>query len=145
MEEKYSVSNAFLAGIVGIALLAACVIKALNPAVIVPVMNIPAVLAMVLAALLIEQYTCPGRKHNWVFEPLLAALTFGLLPWITGYFSADRIWKLGVIGGFLYFIVSYLFESIAERVQSGFKGRVALTMIAFVFFLAGECFSGILL
>lgn len=143
MEKKNSVLNVLLAGILFILLLAAAVLKALRPDLLLPKLNIPAMLGILLTALCLEQYFFVGRKRCCLWDTLLAAVSFGVLPWAAGMTEAGMIWKYAVIGGGVSFVTVFLFDSITQRIRSGAAGRASLALTAFMLFLAGQCFAGV--
>ena len=145
MKEKTYLLNVLLAAVVGLALLACVVVKAVAPAVSLPGLDLPLLTALSLIALLAEYYLAPGAKRAWVPAVLLASATFGLLPWAAGLAGADRAGLLALAGGAVFGITAWLFDQAAQRIGSGPAAKAAPVLTAFGLFLASQCFAGILL
>lgn len=143
MEKKNTAVNILLTGLLFLWLLAAALLDAFRPDLILSGLNIPMMLAMILAAFCAEYFMFSTPDHHRVPQALLAAAAFGVLPWAAGVIPAGSLWQYGLIGGVLFLITAYLFDSIAERLRSGAMGYAALLSAAFVLFLAGQCLSGI--
>lgn len=145
MKEKTFLLNILLAVVVGLALLACVVAKTFFPAVCLPKLDLSAMTALSLLALLAEHYLAPGTKRAWVPTILLGGVTFGLLPWAAGLAGADRIGLLALAGGAVFGIVTWLFDQAAQRIGSGPAAKAAPVLTALGLFLASQCFAGILL
>ena len=124
--------------------LAACLLcRTFFPANILPPMDIPLLLGVSLAALLLEHYLAPGAQRAWAAMAGLAALTFGLLPLCAGATDGLMALKLAGIGGLTFVISTMLFDSMLCRLSSGPRTKAAPVIAAFGLFLAGQCFTNI--
>ena len=145
MKENTFLLNILLVAAVGLALLACVVIKAFLPTVCLPRLDLPAMTALSLLALLAEHYLAPGAKRVWVPVLLLGCVTFGLLPVAAGLAGADRAGVLALAGGAVFGAVTWLFDQAAQRIGSGPAAKAAPVLTALGLFLASQCFTGILL
>lgn len=145
MKDKTYLLNTVLAAVVGLALLICAIVRALAPAVILPALNIPNMVLLSLAALLLDHYLARGAKRCYICIPIFAALTFGLLPWAAGFIPAATIWKFALIGAVAFTVTTWLFSSIQQRLSSGPAAKCAPVLSAFGLYLAAQCFTGILL
>ena len=137
--------NTLLALIFGGALLAAVIVRAAAPIIIIPALNIPNMVLISLAALLAEHYLFGNGKRCYICIPVFAALTFGLLPFAACFVGAIDAVKLGLVGAVVFTVTTWLFSSIAERISSGPQCRYAPVVSAMCLYLAAQCFMGILL
>ena len=145
MRKNLYLRNILLAVVVGVAMLAMLLCRTFLPAAILPELNIPNLLGLVCLALVLNYYLGTSSGYCWICSGLLAIVTFGLLPWCAGIVSASAMWKVALVGGCVYIIANFLFDSITERLSSGPAGNFAAIMSGFVLFLAGQCFAAILL
>ena len=145
MKEKTFLLNTVLAGVMGIALLAAMVTKTFLPWLCLPTVNIPLVAAVSLVALLVESYLAPGARRNWIAILILSAVSFGILPLAGGYVAAAKCGKLALVGGVVFTALTWMFTFASERMTSGKIGKLAPVMTAGCLFLATQCFANILL
>lgn len=137
--------NTFLAAVLGIVLLAMVIIRAFFPVVILPEANIPNLVLLSLAALVLDHYTAPGAKRCYICVPLLAAVTFGLLPFAAGFCAPMESLKLAVAGGIVFTMVTWLFSSMMDRLRSGPAAKAAPLLSALGLYLASQCFMGMIL
>ena len=107
--------------------------------------DIPMIVAISLVALLIEYYLAPAQKHCYVCTGILAAITFGLLPYASSLVVLNDAWKIGIVGGIVFVVITGLFSSIQERLSSGVPSKVAPILSAVGLYLAFQCFAGIIL
>ncbi len=145
MRNNNYLRNILLAVVVGAAALAALLCKTFLPAAILPEWNIPYLLGLTCLALILNHYLGSGGTYCWICSALLAAATFGLLPWCAGIVNTSELWKMALVGGGVYLLANGLFDSITERISSGPAGKGAAVMTGFVLFLAGQCFAGMIL
>lgn len=140
-ETKYFLNTA-LAAVLGLALLVAVIVRTFTPAVIIPQLNIPNMVLISLAALLLDHYLAPGAKRRYICIPIFSAVTFGLLPFAARFASGTEILKLALIGGVVFTVTTWLFSSILDRLSSGTASRIAPLISAFGLYLASQCFAG---
>lgn len=143
-ENKYFLITA-LALILGLALLIAVLVRTFAPAVIIPGLDIPNLVLISLAALVLDHYLAPGAKRCWLCIPVFAALTFGLLPYAACFAGAADACKLALAGGIVFTVTAWLFSSIQERLSSGPAAKAAPVFSALGLYLAAQCFAGMLL
>ena len=145
MKDKTCFLNTILAMIMGILLLAAVLVRVFIPIMMLPDVDIPDLAAISLTALLIDHYLAAGakRKYGWSF--VLAAATFGFLPWAAGFADIALAVKFALIGGVVFIVMTWLYSSMQERMRSGPGSKAAPAVCAFGLYLASQCFAGILL
>ena len=135
--------NTLLAAVLCLALLAAVIVRAVAPIIIIPQLDIPNMVLISLAALLLDHYMAPNAKRCWVCIPLLSAATFGLLPWAACFVAAAEAIKLAIVGSVVFTATAWLFTSIQDRLSSGPNCKAAPVISAFGLYLAAQCFMGI--
>ena len=145
MKEKTYTLNTMLIAVLGLSLLAAVLVRAVAPIVIIPPLNIPNMVALSLIALLLDHYIAPGAKRCYICVSVFAALAFGLLPWMACFVDSIAAVKLGVVGGITFAVTTFLYSSIQERLSSGPAAKAAPFMSAFGLFLAAQVFAGMIL
>ncbi|MBR5510246.1 MAG: hypothetical protein IKV59_09360 [Lachnospiraceae bacterium] len=137
--------NSLLAMVVAAGLLLGIVWRAFQPNVVLPPLNIPAMAGLVLLALLFEFYLVQAedRKRSYLIQALLAAVTFGILPW-----AADRPTAglaMAVCGGIVFVVLTWIFDAAAGRAEATTDSRGVMVPTAFVLYLAFQCFMGMIL
>lgn len=143
MEKKSFVLNILLAAVLGAGLLVGIVWGAFQPNVVLSNLDIPAMAALVLIALLIEYLWKGTEKRAWAVQIVLAAVTFAVLPFAAGYVGAGI--KVTVCGTILFVVLTWLFDSMAERMSVTCDCKFAMIPTAFVMYLACQCFMGMIL
>ena len=121
------------------------VLRTIQPAVILPKVNIPNMVLLSLVALLADHYLAPKASRCYICIPVLAAVTFGLLPFAAGIITAGEIWKVALVGAVVFTATTFLFTSMADRLSSGPKAHAAAFLSAFGLYLAAQCFAGMIL
>ena len=137
--------NTLLAAVLFAALAVMLILRAVAPAVVLPVLNIPNMVLLSLVALLIEQLLAPGNPRCYVCVAVFSAVSFGVLPLMAGFACVHDFWKYGLIGGAVFTVVTFLFTSMTDRLHTGPKARGAVLIGALGIWLAAQCFAGILL
>lgn len=137
--------NTLLIGVLFAVLAVFMVIRLVQPAAVLPPLNIPNMVLVCLAALLIEHYLAPGNPRCYICIPVMSALTFGILPLMAGFACQHTFWKLGLVGGAVCTATVWLFSSMADRLLSGPKAKAAAFLSALGLYLAAQCFTGIIL
>ena len=145
MKNKTYILSTLHAAVLGIALLAAIFVRTFAPGVIIPPLNIPNMVLLTLAALLLDHYLAPGAKRCYICIPLFSAAAFGLLPWAAGLASGLEMLKLALVGGAVFTLVTVLFSSIQERLSSGPATKAAPMLSALGLYLAFQVLTGIIL
>ena len=137
--------NTLLAWLVFAAMAVAMVLKAIQSAAVLPELNIPNMVLLSLVALLLEFYLGRCEKRCFVWVAVLSVLTFALLPLVAGFACQHTFWKLGLIGGAVFTVTTWLFDSIVRRLKTGARANAAPVLSALGLYLAAQCFAGILL
>ena len=145
MKNKTYILNTLLAVVFALALLAAVLVRTFAPAIILPQLNIPNLVLVSLAALLLDHYIAPGAKRCYICILALSAVTFGLLPWAAAFVNAAQALILALAGGAVFTATTWLFSSIQDRLSSGPKTKAAPILSALGLYLAAQCLTGIFL
>lgn len=145
MRKNVYLRNILLALVIGAASLAMLLCRTFLPALVLPTWNLPALLGLVCVTLVLNYYLGTRDDYCWLCSSLLAVVTFGLLPWSAGIVSTSAMWKIALLGGGVYLLANFLFDSLTERLRSGPAGKFAALVSGFVLFLAGQCFAGMIL
>lgn len=136
--------NLYLLPIVLTVFLAACaVVRTLIPMAVLPELDIPNVVLLSLAALLPEHTFAAESRNNILVTLLLSALTFGLLPYVSGFPWMDCL-RLAAAGGITYTVTAWLFGEMMERLSTGPAAKAAPVFSALGLYLAAQCFAGML-
>ncbi len=133
-----------LALITGIALLAAVLLRTFLPRLILPNLDGGNVVLLSLAALTADFYLSKEKKHDYRLVPLYGALVFGLLPFAACFTAPLEALKLAVLGAVLFTAVSFLFDSISDRLSTGPAAKAAPIFSALGLYLAAQCLMGII-
>ena len=143
MEKKNFVLNVLLAVVLGAGLLVGMVWKAFQPNVVLADLELPAIAALVLIALVIEYLWKGTQKRAWAVQIVLAAITFAVIPFAAGYAGAG----IGLIlcGTAMFTALTWIFDSVAERLDVTCDCKCAMIPTAFVMYLACQCFMGMIL
>ena len=145
MKKQIDLLNTLLAAVLGGVLLAAVLVRTFIPIVILPKLDITNMVLVSLAALLADHYLAPGARRCYICIPVLAALTFGILPLMAGFTCQHTFWKLGLVGGVVFAVTTWLFTAMTNRLQSGPQAKLAPIIGALCLFLASQCFAGLIL
>ncbi len=145
MKEKNYFLSVILAITMAVAMVAVVLFKTFAPAVVLPDMNIPNMAGLSLVVLLLEHYLAPNSRRCYVWVGIFSLLTFGLLPYAAGYVALSQVWKVALVGGALFTLLTWLFDSIMDRLSTGPKAALAPVISAFGLYLAFQVFAGILL
>lgn len=145
MKNKTYVLNTCLTAVLFAAYLTAALVRAFAPIVIIPALNIPNMVLLSLAALLLDHYLAPGAKRCYICIPVFGALSFGLIPWAAAFAAPVEAVKLAVVGGITFSLVTWLYSSIQDRLSTGPAAKAAPFMSAFGLWLAAQAMVGIIL
>ena len=145
MNNKTYTLNTVLAAVVGVALAIAVLVRTFLPLVIMPVLSIPNLVGISLIALVLAHYLAPNAKHCYICIPLFSAVTFGLLPFAACFVGAvDAIW-MGLAGGAVFTVTTFLYSSIQDRLSTGPNAKLAPVLSALGLYLASQAFANILI
>lgn len=143
MKENKFFLNTALAVILFVILLVAAFIRAFAPGIIIPELDVPALVLISLVALLADHYVTGGAKRCYICIPLLSALTFGLLPFAACFTGLWEALKLGLIGGAVFTAVTWIYSSMQDRISTApAVSKLAPLLSAFGLFLASQIFAG---
>lgn len=145
MKKNQYFLNAVLAAVVFVACVICILIRVWQPAAVLPVLNIPAMVALSVIALLLEHFLTKGNPRCYICIPVFGALTFGILPLMAGFACQHTFWKFGLVGGVVFTITTFLFTSAQDRLLTGPKAKAAMIITAIGIWLASQCFAGIIL
>ena len=145
MKNNKYLLNTLLAAVIFLAAAVMLVLKLIQPAVILPKVTIPNMVLVSLVALLADHYLAPKAPRCYICIPVLAAVTFGLLPFAAGIIISGEVLKVALVGTVVFTVTTFLFTSMADRLSSGPKAHAAAIMSAFGLYLAAQCFAGMIL
>ena len=144
MKDNRYFRNIALTVVLGIALAACMVIRAMAPMAVLPQLDVPNVVLLSVIALLAEFYIC-GDVKCYALTVVFAALTFGILPMAAGAMAVMEAVKLAVIGGVIFTLCAWLFDSVCDRLTTGPAAKAAPIFSALGIYLAAQCFAGMIL
>ena len=145
MKNNKYLLNTLLAVVVLLATATMMVLRLIQPAVILPKVNIPNLVLLSLVALLADHYLAPKAGRCYICIPVLAAVTFGLLPFAAGIIGAGEILKVALVGAVVFTATTFLFTSAQDRLLTGPKAEAAIVVTGIGIILAAQCFAGIIL
>lgn len=145
MKNRSYVLNTALTVVMLVAAVICILLRTFCPWVIIPELNIPNMSLLSLIALLADHYLAAGAKRCYLCVALFSALTFGLLPYVSGFAAGWAVLKLALVGGAVFTLLTFLFSSIQERLSSGPAAMAAPFMSAFGLYLAFQIFANIIL
>ena len=143
MEKKNFVLNVLLAVVLGAGLLVGMVWRAFQPNVVLADLELPLIAALIMIALVIEYLFKGTQKRAWAVQILLAAITFAVIPFAAGYAGAGI--RLILCGTAMFAALTFIFDSVAERVNVTCDCKCAMIPTAFVMYLACQCLMGMIL
>lgn len=144
MEKKTYTLNTLLAVVLGLTLLVAVLVRTFAPRMILPHLDVPNMVLLSLAALLADHYLAPGAKRCYICIPVFSAVTFGLLPFAACFVGAGEALKLGLLGGLVFTVTTWLFSSMTDRISTGPAAKAAPLVSAIGLYLATQCFMSII-
>lgn len=127
------------------ALAIAMTLRIFFPALVIPPLNVPNLVLLSLAALLLEYFIAPCNQRCYACVTILGVLACGALPLMAGFACVHTFVNLGLVGGIIFTATTFVFSSMTERLRTGPKARGAVLMGALGIYLAAQCFAGILL
>ena len=143
MKNNKYLLNTILAAVVFAACAIALLVRVWLPAAVLPVLNIPNMVALSVIALLIEHFLAKGNSRCYICIPVFAVLTFGVLPFAASFVTAAEALKLALAGGIVFTATTWLFSSVQDRLSSGPAAKAAPVFSAVGLYLAVQCFEGI--
>ena len=143
--KKTYVLNTVLTAVLFLACVAAALVRAFAPIIIIPALNIPNMVLLSVVALLIEHFLAKGNPRCSWLTTGFGVLSFGILPLMAGFACVHTFWKFGLIGGCVFAITTFLFTSIQVRLSSGPAAKASALFSAVSLYMAAQCLAGILL
>ena len=140
MKKNTMMVNTLLAVVLGIGLLAGMVWRTFMPYVVLPKLDVNAMVGITLITLSLEYYVAGEQKRNWVLQIVLAAIAFGGLALAAGISDAGV--NTFLEGGIVFGIITFLFDSMVQRLEVTTDKKCAVIPTAFVLYLACQCFVG---
>lgn len=140
MKKNTMVVNTLLAVVLGAGLLVGLIWRTFMPYVVLPELDVIAMVAITLIALVLEYYISGKQRRNWVVQIVLATVTFGGLALVAGLPYAGM--KTFLVGAVVFTIVTFLFDSMVCRLEVTTDKKCAVIPTAFVLYLACQCFMG---
>ena len=144
MKDNRYIRSIVLTVVLGLALAICMVIRAMAPMAVLPRLDVPNVVLLSMIALLAEFYLSGEGKCS-VLTFVFAALTFGVLPLAAGVMEVMEAAKLAVIGGVIFTLCAWLFDSVTDRLTTGPAAKAAPIFSALGIYLAAQCFAGMIL
>ena len=143
MDKKRDFLGIFLAAVTGTALLIALFVRAFLPRVILPRLDAPAMVLLSLIALVLDYYTVRGSRRDFRLIPLYAALIFGLFPFVASFAAPLDAVLLALLGAVVFSVVTFLFDTMVDRLSTGPAAKIAPFVSALGLYLACQCLMGI--
>ena len=140
MKKNTMMANTLLAVVLGAGLLAGMVWRTFTPYVVLPELDVNAMVAITLIALVLEYFLAGKQERNLALQVVLAAVTFGGLALAVGLPYAGI--KTFLVGAVAYAVVTFLFDSMVQRMEVTTNKKCAVLPTAFVLYLAFQCFMG---
>ena len=144
MKKNTDTLNILLIAVLSILLLAAVLVRTFAPRMILPLLDVPNMVLISLAVLVLDYYLAPGAKRCYLCIPVFSGLAFGLLPFAACFVGAGEALKLGILGGIVFTAATWLFSSMTDRLSSGPAAKAAPVVSALGLYLAAQCLMGIL-
>lgn len=139
MNNKSYFLNMALTVVLGIAILVCILLRTFMPMVILPELSIPNMVLVSAVALVIDHYAVKEAGRCYIGSLLIAILTFGLLPWVSGFALPREALKLGITGGITFVVTALLYKWVQQRLASGPAAKVAPVFSALCLYLAAQC------
>ena len=143
MKNKTYFLNTILALVLGVTLLAMVIVGTFMPVIILPKINIPNLVLICLAALVIDHYVTKGVKRCYYCVAGFSAVTFFLLPLAAGFVTVAEALKLALTGGILFTVVTWMFTSMQDRIATGPAKKLSPVLSAICLYLASQALMGI--
>ena len=124
----------------GVGLLVGMVWRTFMPYVVLPELDGIACVGITLIALTIEYFIAGVQKREWAMQVILAMVTFGGLALAAGLPYAGI--KTFLVGAVVFAVITFLFDSMVQRLELTADRKGAVLPTAFVLYLACQCFMG---
>ncbi len=144
MDKKRDLLGVLLALIFGFVMLMAMLIRGFLPSVILPKLDILALLLISLITLVLDFYLAKRSKRVYWLIPIYAFLIFGIFPWVACFLPLLTALKTSIIGAGVFTMSTFLFDSIINRLSNRPFAKLTPLITAFGLFLSAQCFMGII-
>ena len=142
MKKNTYTLNTVLAVLLGATLLVCVLVRTFAPRIIMPHLDVVNMTLISLAALVIDHYLAPDAKRCYICIPVFSAITFGLLPFAACFVGGLEAVKLGITGGIVFTVVTWLFSAMMDRLSTGPAAKAAPFVSAFGLYLAIQALMG---
>lgn len=142
MKKNTYTLNTVLAVLLGATLLVCVLIRTFAPRIIMPHLDVVNMALISLAALVVDHYLAPDAKRCYICIPVFSAITFGLLPFAACFVGGLEAVKLGITGGIVFTVVTWLFSAMMDRISTGPAAKAAPFVSAFGLYLAIQALMG---
>ena len=142
MKKNTMLVNTLLAVVLGAGLLFGMVWRAFMPYVVLPELDVIAMTGITLIALVLEYYISGKQERNWTAQVVLGTVTFGGLAFASGLPYAGI--KTFIVGAVVFAVITFLFDSMVQRLEVTTDKKYAVIPTAFVLYLACQCFAGMI-
>ena len=143
MKKESMILNTLLAVVLAAGLLVGMVWRTFQPNVVLADLDIPAMAALVLIALVLENLIFGTQKRAWVPQIVLAAVTFAVLPWAADLPYANLL--TAVCGTAVFAALTWLFDFSVDRLEVTTDCKYTVIPTAFIMYLACQCFMGMII
>jgi len=133
--------NTLLAYVLGAVLLVFVLVDTFAPRMILPELDVPNLVLISLAALILDYYVAPGAERCYICIPVFSALTFGLLAF-AAYLGIAKALELTIMGGIVFTATTWLFTSMTDRISTGPAAKAAPVVSALGLYLAAQVLMG---
>ena len=140
MKKNTMMVNTLLAVVLGVGLLVGMIWRTFMPYVVLPELDVNAMVGITLIALLLEYFAAGVQKRKWLLQIVYAAVTFAVLVFVAGVSEKGYLFYLS--GGVVFGVVTFLFDSMVKRLEITTDKKIAIIPTAFVLYLACQCFMG---
>jgi len=141
MNNKKYMLNTLLAYVLGAVLLVFVLVDTFAPRMILPELDVPNLVLISLAALILDYYVAPGAERCYICIPVFSALTFGLLAF-AAYLGIAKALELTIMGGIVFTATTWLFTSMTDRISTGPAAKAAPVVSALGLYLAAQVLMG---
>ncbi len=144
MKKQHELLSVFLAVTVGVALAAAIIVRTFLPRVIIPHLDGQAMIILSLCALTLDFYIAHKSVRNYILIPLSSAFIFGVFPWSAAFLAPLSALKCAVLGAVIFTVLTFIYDSITDRLSQGKMSKAAPLISALGLYLASQCLVGII-
>ncbi len=144
MDKKRDLLGIILALVGGVSALSLMLIRAFLPHIILPRIDALAIVLLSVIALVLDFYIAKGSSRKYWILPIYAALIFGLFPYAAGLVYALDALKTALLGAVIFTVLTFLFDSMINRISIGRATKIAPAICGFGIYLAAQCLMGII-